>query len=152
MTTIEQIIYSKLLKYSNREEMDESIYINTELKRSIQRIQQEMTILNRFKENPFYRPIEGNVGFLQKVKKLVKRIIRKLNVFYIKPICEQQTHFNCSVTRSSEELMLGEKIINERLVLFENELIDLQNELKNCKKELAELKRMTSVSDDKNLE
>lgn len=150
MTIEEQIIYNKLLKYGGSKQMDDSIYINTELKLSIQRIQQEMTLLNRFKENPFYRPLEVNAGFLEKVKKSIKRIIRKLNVFYIKPICDQQTQFNCSVTKSSEELMVGEKLINDKLVVFANDIIDLQNELKNCKQELAELKRVISVSDDKN--
>lgn len=149
MTTKEQIIYSKLLEYGKQEYVDDDVYIDNELKLSIARAKREMVTLNKFKENPFYRPLKDDFSFLGRGKIFIKRVLRKLNVFYIKPICEQQSMFNCSVAKSSQELMIGEKVINDKLVILTDEILSMKEELRKCKEELAELKEIKGVSGDK---
>lgn len=149
MTMREEIIYDKLIKYSTQGETDDTFYFDNDFRSSIMRAQAELNVLDLFKENPFYRPLEGNSGFLGRGKVFIKRVLRKLNVFYAKPVCDQQTSFNCAVFKSSQELIMGEKIISNELVALTDEISDLKKELKNCKEELAKLKRYMSVSDDK---
>lgn len=149
MTMREEIIYEKLITYSTQRQRDDTVYIDNEFGASIVRAQMELNALDLYKENPFYRPLEGNSGFIGKFKVFIKRVIRKINVFYAKPVCDQQTSFNCAVFKSSYELLTGEKIINNELVSLMGEVSDLKKELSKCKKELKELKNCLSVSGDK---
>lgn len=148
MTIREEIIYDKLIKYSTQGEIDDTVYIDNELGASIVRAQMELDVQDLYKENPFYRPLEGETGFFGKLKVFIKRVIRKLNVFYVKPVCDQQTSFNCAVFKNSQALLTGEKIINNELVSLMNEVSDLKKELTNCREELEEIKKYLPVSVD----
>lgn len=141
MTLKEQIIYNKLMKYALQDEITDTVYISDELKLSIRQAEREFHILNMNQENPFYRPLQADIGFLSKLKIFVKRVIRKLNVFYIKPICDQQTIFNAAVVKNSQELLMGERIINDQLVVLVNQISDLKEELLNCRRELDQMKK-----------
>lgn len=132
----EKIIYDKLVKYSKYEIKDsreiDSIK-NARLQECIQNI--EVNVMKNNQMVTSYRFLEMSSGIFGKMKWFLKKVVRRLNFFYVQPICEQQTEFNTAATEGIEGLLAGE--------------ISLNAELEKCIKEIEKLKKKVKYLESK---
>ena len=136
MSIEEKIIYDKLIRYSKYEIKDtkeiDSIK-NVQLQECVRNVE-----VNTLKNNQVvtsYRFLEMAAGFRGKLDWFLKKVIRRLNFFYVQPICDQQTEFNISATEGIEGLLAGEILLNR--------------ELEKCLKEIERLQRRVEELESK---
>jgi len=64
----------------------------------------ELRKLRKLQHNILYRIIKSRSAILGKIIIFVKKVIKKITFWYMKPICEQQTAYNQSTADSIESL------------------------------------------------
>ena len=83
---------------------------------------------------PFDRPIYGN-----RIAVFIKRLIRKLIRFYIRPTVEQQNEFNVSMSRAMSTV--GKYAIELHSEALLDRMNELEAKLKQVNEENEELRR-----------
>lgn len=143
----EQVVYDKLLKYrSQNKELDRlEIYFdegNIDLESNLISIINQFHVLEQNQVSTSVRDILMEAGIKGKLAWIKKKIVRWFNFFYVQPICDQQTIYNSSVTHCIERLLE----INLRLLRdyreIEKEKDQMQQELRQIRKEVKECMRM----------
>ncbi|MCM1082008.1 MAG: FkbM family methyltransferase [Clostridium sp.] len=94
----EEIIYNKLIKYSNTKQSDNIITTPACSNDHLSEIYRLIPELERTRENVARRPITSHRKFIGGIIVFLKKVVRKLTKFYVEPIALQQTEFNNTVT------------------------------------------------------
>lgn len=97
----EQIIYRKLggILSENEQSIEENVAsYGSDLAEAF-------SILEENKEISASRSIFPGLSGGSKVKTLIKKVVRKCLTWYLKPICDQQTEFNCAVLEILSEIV-----------------------------------------------
>lgn len=89
---------------------------------------EELYLLNRNWNIQPYKDLGNNQGIKNKIKVLLKKIIRKMIKFYVEPVVYEQDTFNASVVKSMN-------LINSFIDQKNKEIEKLQEEIEKLKQE-----------------
>ena len=83
--------------------------------------------MNETFDIPWYRDVGGGI------KGFIKKVIRKLNMFLIAPVTEDQSEFNSRVVNSSNQVLCFIEEQNEKMEELKEEIRVLKAELQKAK-------------------
>lgn len=123
--------------------------INSNFRETIDVVEKSIITLQSNQNNSSYRILEKQKGLFGRIKWILKKIIRRLNFFYVQPICDQQTLFNTSVTQGIESLKTGEFFLYQELDSIKKELQNVF--IKRLEEEINEKKTLQEMLYQMNL-
>ena len=150
----EKIIYAKIsahrVEYFLAQELDS--FSSERLRTLMQNINISSATMEHMGNNSSYRLLTSNRKIIGPFIVFIKKLVRKLLFWYVEPVCERQTIFNDSATRSAKQLS---ELNNE---LIQN-ILWLSRELENIKysqhviniqsaQKITELENMLKERDD----
>lgn len=124
----EEIIREKLIKYRKQQlgqDIDSLIKEDVDVSSYIMNIYNNLNILEHNQVNSSVRYIEEGKGIKGRLFYLIKRVIRRLGLFYVQPVCDQQTAYNIASTLCVEKLLRLNINLNNKIneLQKENQMI-----------------------------
>ncbi len=134
----EEIIYNKLIQYSNIKDCDSIITASACSNDHLSEILRLIPELERTRENVAQRPITSHRKFIGSFIVFFKKVVRKLTKFYVEPVALQQTEFNNTVTPIVGRMTQAIAGIDSEVGILKKEAFEREQTLRRCSEKIAE--------------